>query len=168
MTSNAGTNLKANGIGFGSEGYKALESKVKTSLNEYFKPEFLNRVDEVVIFNELNNEELVQIAGLMLNEVSESVHARKMTISYDDGVKEFIAKRGFDPKMGARPMRRVVQTLIEDKLADLYIKQEIKEGDHINASLSEDGEDIELKKIDSLIKKAPRSRRKLVDGPSVK
>lgn len=135
MTSNAGTSLKANGIGFANDNYIALENKIKDVLKETFRPEFLNRIDEIIIFNELSQEELKQIIDLMLKDVVEEVENKNMTISFNDDVKKFILEKGYDPKYGARPLRRTIQKYIEDELTDLYLKGVYKEGSNIDVDV---------------------------------
>jgi len=131
MTSNAGTNMKSNGIGFSNEGYNALESKVRSVLKETFRPEFLNRVDEIIVFTELSKDELKKIIDLMLMEVEEDVKANNMTITVSDEAKEFILEKGYDVKYGARPLRRTIQKYIEDQLAEAFIRGAFKEGSKI-------------------------------------
>ncbi len=134
MTSNAGTNIKSNGIGFGNEGHVALKSKVNEAVKQIFRPEFLNRVDEVVVFEKLTKDELKQIIDLMLSEVTDEVKAKGMTISYEEAVKDIILKEGYDEKYGARPLRRTIQKLIEDRLSELYLKGQLNQGGHIVVS----------------------------------
>jgi ATP-dependent Clp protease ATP-binding subunit ClpE len=128
MTSNAGTTLKSNGIGFAADGYKVLESRIQDVMKETFRPEFLNRIDEIVIFTELSREELKQIIELMLAEVREEVEAKGMKMIITDAAKELILEKGYDSKFGARPLRRTIQKLIEDELSELFLRQVYKEG----------------------------------------
>ncbi|MDP4182276.1 MAG: AAA family ATPase [Bacillota bacterium] len=138
MTSNAGTSMKSNGIGFSNEGYKALESKVKSVLKETFRPEFLNRIDETIVFTELGKEELKKIIDLMLKEVVEDVEANDMTITVTDAAKEFILEKGYDVKYGARPLRRTIQKYIEDELSEAFLKGVFKAGSRIVADVEGD------------------------------
>ena len=138
MTSNAGTSLKSNGIGFANDGYKALESRVQDVIKDTFRPEFLNRVDEVIVFTELGRDELKQIVGLMFNEVKAEALAKGMKISLSDAVGEFILEKGYDQKYGARPLRRTIQKHIEDELSELFLKGRYKPGDEIHVDV-EDG-----------------------------
>ncbi|MHB8064749.1 MAG: ATP-dependent Clp protease ATP-binding subunit [Ruminiclostridium sp.] len=140
MTSNAGTNLKSSGIGFSNNSYNALESKVKDVIKETFRPEFLNRIDEVVIFTELSSEELKQIIDLMLEEVYSEARDKDIRINVSDKVKEFILEKGYDDKFGARPLRRAIQNYIEDKLSEEYLKGVIKEGSLVGIDLDENNE----------------------------
>lgn len=135
MTSNAGTNFKASSIGFSKENYNLLESKVKEALKEYFRPEFLNRVDETIVFKSLSKEELHKIIELMLKEVSEEVKERNITLEFTEEVKDFILKMGYDEKYGARPLRRAIQKYIEDEIAENYLHKKIKDGSHVKVTL---------------------------------
>lgn len=138
MTSNAGTNTKGNGIGFGKTGHDSLENKSREALKQIFRPEFLNRVDEIVVFTELNNNELKQIIDIMLKEVLNDAKERKITIKISDEVKEYILEKGYDIKFGARPLRRAIQRYIEDEIAEKYIKREIEEGSIVNFVVEND------------------------------
>ncbi len=143
MTSNAGTNFKSSGIGFANNGYTTLESKVKDVLKETFRPEFLNRIDEVIVFTELNKDELKQIVELMLEEVYTEAREKDIRINVSDKVKEFILEKGYDIKFGARPLRRSIQNYIEDRLSEEYLKGTIKEGSLVGVDLN-DNQEIEL------------------------
>lgn len=138
MTSNAGTNYKANGMGFAQEGYNVLENHVKEALKEYFRPEFLNRVDETIVFKSLTKAELHSIIDLMLEEVLNEVKEKNITIEVSEEVKDFILKIGFDDKYGARPLRRTIQKYIEDEIADQYLQSKFGAGAHLLIGLEED------------------------------
>ncbi|NLI59215.1 MAG: AAA domain-containing protein [Clostridium sp.] len=143
MTSNAGTSNKASGIGFGSDNYIAIENKVKDVLKEIFRPEFLNRIDEIIVFDQLKKEELRKIIKLMLKEIEDEVKGKNMTIEIEEPVIDFILQKGYDPKYGARPLRRMIQKYIEDELADMYIRGTYTEGSNIVVYV--EGEEIKLK-----------------------
>jgi ATP-dependent Clp protease ATP-binding subunit ClpE len=143
MTSNAGTSNKASGIGFGSDNYIAIENKVKDVLKEIFRPEFLNRIDEIIVFDQLKKEELRKIIKLMLKEIEDEVKGKNMTIEIEEPVIDFIFQKGYDPKYGARPLRRMIQKYIEDELADMYIRGTYTEGSNIVVYV--EGEEIKLK-----------------------
>lgn len=135
MTSNAGTSFKSGGIGFAHDGYNVMESYVKDALKEVFRPEFLNRVDDVIIFKSLTKEELHQIIELMLKEVIDEVRENKMNIEIADEVKDFILSNGYDDKYGARPLRRAIQKYIEDEIAEQYLQRKFSEGSHIKVEV---------------------------------
>jgi ATP-dependent Clp protease ATP-binding subunit ClpA len=133
MTSNVGTNLKSTGIGFGSETDQRQDSKIREMLKETFKPEFLNRIDDIIVFKPLLKEELKRIVELQLYEVNEEVLEKNMTLEISQEVKDMILLQGFDEKYGARPLRRTIQRLIEDEIAELYIRKLLKEGNLLKA-----------------------------------
>lgn len=138
MTSNAGTTLKSNGIGFANDGYKALESRVRDVMRETFRPEFLNRLDEIIIFTELSKPELLQIVDLMLKEVSEEASAKGLNLCFADSVRELVLEKGYDPKYGARPLRRTIQKYIEDELTEQFFTGAVKPGSSVMVE-AEDG-----------------------------
>ncbi|NLX63245.1 MAG: ATP-dependent Clp protease ATP-binding subunit [Clostridiaceae bacterium] len=138
MTSNAGTNLKSHGIGFNNDGYEALEKKVNNAMREIFRPEFLNRVDEIIVFEPLTRKQLAQILDIMLDQITQDVKEKGMSISFDDKAKEFLIEKGYDEKYGARPLRKTIQRHIEDELSELYLAGKIREGSSIQVSV-EDG-----------------------------
>ncbi|MCR3759939.1 ATP-dependent Clp protease ATP-binding subunit [Clostridium felsineum] len=131
MTSNAGTNLKSSGIGFSRDNYFSLSSKIKDVLRETFRPEFLNRIDETIIFTELNKDELMKIIDLMLKEIISEGRDKNISININEEVKNFIFDKGYDKKYGARPLRRTIQKYIEDELAEFYIKGIYKDGSNV-------------------------------------
>ncbi|NLM34980.1 MAG: ATP-dependent Clp protease ATP-binding subunit [Clostridiales bacterium] len=137
MTSNAGTNFKSYGIGFAQEGYSVIEARVKDALKDIFKPEFLNRVDDIVVFNPLKREELYEIIGLMLKEVAEEAKERKITVHFTEALKNFILDKGYDPKYGARPLRRTIEKYVEDEITDAYLMKKIREGSEITMDVVE-------------------------------
>ncbi len=138
MTSNAGTSMNSNGIGFTNDGYKALEVKVRSVLKETFRPEFLNRIDEIIVFTELSKPELKQIVELMLNEVREDVEDKRMSVSISEAVIDYILEKGYDVKYGARPLRRTIQRLIEDELSEAYLMGKYKSGSRIEVVIEND------------------------------
>ncbi len=138
MTSNAGTSLKANGFGFGSDGQVALEERVNTALKEQFRPEFLNRVDEIVIFQELSREEIRQIVDLMLKEVAEQLVEKDVKLSVMASAKDQLAKEGYDSKYGARPLRKTIQRRLEDPLADMFLGGKLKDAKSVSVAYTDD------------------------------
>lgn len=137
MTSNIGTNLKSTGIGFGSETDKKMENSIRELLKESFRPEFLNRIDDIIVFKALLHDELRQIVELQLKEVANEVRDKKMTLEVTDEVKKLLVDEGFDDKYGARPLRRTIQRMIEDEIAELYIRKLISEGNLLKAVIEE-------------------------------
>ncbi|WP_425447668.1 ATP-dependent Clp protease ATP-binding subunit [Dethiothermospora halolimnae] len=139
MTSNAGSQLKTNNFGFARDNYDALENKAKDALKNIFRPEFLNRVDETIVFTKLEKEELRKIIDIMLKEVALEAREKDISIEVSDEVKEFILEKGYDEKYGARPLRRTIQKYIEDEIAEKYLKKEVKDGSEVLVEL-ENGE----------------------------
>ena len=143
MTSNAGTHFKSSSIGFANEGYKLLESQVKDELKDFFRPEFLNRVDEIIVFKPLQKDELYKIIDLMLKEVMDEVKEKNITVEITDAVKDFILEKGYDTKYGARPLRRTIQNYIEDEIAEEFLQKKFSEGAHIKIDMKDGNVDIQ-------------------------
>jgi len=137
MTSNAGSHLKTTSIGFGRDDYYEMESRIREVLRETFRPEFLNRIDEIIVFNHLNKEELYMIIDLMLAEIKEEMKERDIVLEVSKEVKDYILEKGYDEKYGARPLRRAIQRYIEDEIAEEYLQGKFKEGDHIRVDLKD-------------------------------
>ena len=136
MTSNAGSNQNTNSIGFG--GTRVNQDKVIESLKETFRPEFLNRVDEIVVFEQLNNNQLLQIVDLMLNDTQKILADKNIILNISAEAKKFLLDKGTDIKYGARPLRRAIQRYLEDELSDMILRSELQNGDTISVSLEED------------------------------
>ncbi len=130
MTSNAGSTLNTNSIGFGANEI-ARKNKVLDTLKEVFRPEFLNRVDEIVVFEQLTKEQLLQIVDLMLSETAKVLQDKDISIEVSPEAKEYILSQGTDFKYGARPLRRAIQRYIEDEISDLILKSELKNGQKV-------------------------------------
>ncbi len=139
MTSNAGTTIKGHKIGFENKEYEAMEAKVKDTLKQTFRPEFLNRIDDTIVFSELTKDELSQIVELMLKEVIQEGNEKKIKIDVDNKMKSFILEKGFNTKYGARPLRRAIQQYIEDEVSEAYLKGEIRENSHVNITVNDEG-----------------------------
>ncbi len=135
MTSNAGSNLNSNSIGFGKQTID--KNKIEGALKETFRPEFLNRVDEIVVFDSLNSEQLLEIVNLILNSTINVLKDKDITLNVSDDAKEFILKNGTDMKYGARPLRRAIQRYIEDEIAEKVLRSEVSAGQTINVSIKE-------------------------------
>ncbi len=134
MTSNAGSNLNTNSIGFGNEG-TISKNKIQDSLKETFRPEFLNRVDEIVIFDSLTEEQLLKIIDLMLIDTKKALSEKDINISVSDKAKKYILEKGTDLKFGARPLRRAIQKFIEDEISEKILRNEITDGQKIIVDL---------------------------------
>ncbi len=140
MTTNAGSEFKASAPGFNSSYEVKMSDNVDKSLKQFFKPEFLNRIDDIVTFKPLTREELGQIIDLMMKDVIQRLNERGMTVSVTQAAKDVILEKGYDPKYGARPLKRAIQTLVEDKLAKLSLSGGLRQG----ASITIDGADKEI------------------------
>ncbi len=134
MTSNAGSNLNNNSIGFGKQ--TVDKNKTFDSLKETFRPEFLNRIDEIIIFDSLNKEQLLQIVDLMLEDTKKALQNKNISIEVSSAAKEYILEKGTDYKYGARPLRRAIQRYIEDILSEMVLRGELLEGNHTNVGFS--------------------------------
>ena len=136
MTSNAGSNLNNNSIGFGKQ--TVDKSKIEDSLKETFRPEFLNRVDEIIVFNSLNKEELLQIVDLMLADTVKALKHKDISFEISDSAKQFILDKGTNIKFGARPLRRAIQRYVEDEISDMILRSEVVDGQTIDVDLKND------------------------------
>ena len=136
MTSNASSNQNTNSIGFG--GSRMNQDKVMDSLKETFRPEFLNRVDEIVIFNQLNHDELLQIVDLMLEDTKKALEDKDITMELSENAKKFLLDKGTDMKYGARPLRRAIQRYLEDALSDMILRGELQNGEKVTVDTKEE------------------------------
>lgn len=128
MTSNVGTQWIQE---LGDTNSPEMEKRVMDALRSTFKPEFLNRIDEIVIFNSLGPEEIKKIVEIQMGLLAKRLEASKITLELTDKAKEFIANSGFDPVYGARPLKRTIQHLVQDPLAMKILDGSVKEGDHL-------------------------------------
>ena len=136
MTSNAGSNLNSNSIGFG--GQTIDKNKVLDKLKDVFRPEFLNRIDEIVSFDPLNKEQLLQIVDLMLKDTLVALKEKDIQMDVTKKAKDFILEKGTDIKFGARPLRRAIQRYIEDELSEMILKSELSDGQKVKIDLAKD------------------------------
>ena len=134
MTSNAGSNLNTNSIGFGKQ--TVDKNKIEDSLKDVFRPEFLNRIDEIIVFNSLNKDELLQIVDLMLKDTIKALKAKDISFEISDSAKQFILDKGTNIKFGARPLRRAIQRYLEDEISEKILKGELTNGQTIKINLS--------------------------------
>ncbi|OFL74570.1 NDP-hexose 4-ketoreductase [Corynebacterium sp. HMSC077C02] len=155
FTSNLGTSdiSKAVGMGFSGVGeadedgkYERMKDKVHDELKKHFRPEFLNRIDEIVVFKQLSQAEIVQMVDLMLARVSDQLDEKRITMEISDRAKNLLAKRGFDPVLGARPLRRTIQREIEDQLSEKILYGEVGLGETVFIDV--EGWDGESKDVD--------------------
>lgn len=139
MTSNAGSSLLLNSMEEHGKITRTTEQQVNEELHTYFKPEFLNRIDDSLIFNPLTVEQMYGIAELMLNEFNRRLHDKKIDVTADKAVISWIAEKGYDSVYGARPLQRFITETIETPIAKKMITENIKENIHIHISFSQDG-----------------------------
>ncbi len=138
MTTNLGTRDIARGtMGFALEGddgndYDRMKGKVNEELKKQFKPEFLNRVDDTIVFPQLKQSELLQIVDLFIKKLSRRLEDRDMTIEISQAAKARLIELGYDPALGARPLRRAVQREIEDQLSELMIAGKLPTSSHVS------------------------------------
>ncbi len=134
-----------------AKAYERMKTKVLEEVKHTFRPEFLNRVDELVVFHQLTREQIEQIVGLELEKVMREVRAQEMELKVTEAAKALLAKKGWDPQYGARPLRRAIQRSVEDELAEEMLKGTFGSGDHILADVDEnDPEKLKFQKIPSV------------------
>src|SRR5699024_1406424 len=142
FTSNLGTKdiSKAVGLGFqssdsGDDAYERMQQKVNDELKKHFRPEFLNRIDEIVVFHQLTEEQIVEMVDLMVGRVRTALKTKDMDVEVTDKAKHLLAKRGFDPVLGARPLRRTIQREIEDQLSEKILLGEVAAGELVSVDV---------------------------------
>ena len=143
MTSNAGSNLNNNSIGFGNS--MVNKNKIMDSLKDVFRPEFLNRVDEIVTFDPLTNEQLLQIVDLMLNDTIKALSDKDIKMTMTKEAKNYILEKGTDIKFGARPLRRAIQRYVEDELSEMILRQQLLDGQTVNIDFVDGNLKFEIK-----------------------
>ena len=136
MTSNAGSNLNNNSIGFGKQTLD--KNKIEENLKSIFRPEFLNRVDEIVVFDSLTKEQLLQIVDLLLENTKSALSNKNIDFSISEQAKHYLLDKGTDLKYGARPLRRAIQRYVEDELAEMILRCELLDGDKIFVDVADD------------------------------
>ena len=148
MTTNLGTRdiSKGQGLGFANSdddltNYERMKGKVSDELKSHFRPEFLNRIDDVIVFHQLTKEQIISIVDLMIANLDDRLKAKDMGIELTQGAKDLLAARGYDPLLGARPLRRVIQREIEDALSERILFSELKAGEIIVVDVDGDGPD---------------------------
>lgn len=153
MTSNIGARdiVEPKRLGFSAalenaaKDYEEMKKNVMNELKKTFRPEFINRVDELIVFHPLTRENINDIAALMLDEVAKRLKNTNITLTVDDQVKEFLAEKGYDKVYGARPLRRTIQNMVEDRLAEEILEGKISEGDSVRIVVN--GDKLEFIKV---------------------
>ena len=146
MTSNAGAEniISPKHLGFSQENdagadYKFMKERVMEEVKRIFKPEFINRIDEIIVFHPLNRENIKEIASIMLSVIIKRTREQLgVVLTVEDSAREFLAEKGYDEKYGARPLRRTIQNMIEDRLSEEILEGKIKSGDNVQAEKSGD------------------------------
>jgi ATP-dependent Clp protease ATP-binding subunit ClpC len=154
MTSNLGTaELKRKAIGFTQEteavSYENIKSKVTEALKRQFRPEFLNRIDEVIVFHELTMDEVKSIVDLMMARVRTQLMSQALELALSDQAKELLATRGYDPQLGARPLRRAIQRMLEDPLSEKVLFGEFPAKSTVLVDVDEDGEGLTFEAVET-------------------
>ena len=152
MTSNAGAQriVEPKLLGFASasdesKDYNQMKNQVMEEVKQLFKPEFLNRIDETIVFHQLTRENMKSIIDILLKEINKrTVEQMELELSVSEEAKEFLIDKGYDKKYGARPLKRVLQNLLEDRLAESILDAKVSEGDKIHISVQEKGDEKEL------------------------
>ncbi|MGE0877832.1 MAG: ATP-dependent Clp protease ATP-binding subunit [Acidimicrobiia bacterium] len=145
MTSNLGTqDLRKASLGFTKNDeaitYERMKEKVNDALKAHFRPEFLNRIDDVIVFHELSREEVTQIVDLMVKRVTGQLESQGLGLELTDSAKYLLARRGYDPTLGARPLRRALQRLVEDPISERILNKEFRAGEIVVVDTEPDPE----------------------------
>ena len=170
MTSNAGAHVIGHGraMGFGADqkgearDYEAMKESVMKEVKEIFRPEFINRVDELIVFHSLNEDEIRRITELMLKQVADRLKEQEIPLTWDKKVTEKLAREGYDPKFGARPLRRLIQRTVEDTMSEELLMGHIQLGQEIRLTVRGD----EIVPVSVQDEKAPA--KKAVKKPAAK
>jgi ATP-dependent Clp protease ATP-binding subunit ClpC len=155
MTSNVGAKdiSKNKSLGFTAPDFKAsferMAEKVKEELQHTFNPEFLNRLDDTIVFHPLQKEHIAQIVGIVLRDVHRRLSEGELTLKLSDAASEFLVKHGYDEQYGARPLKRAIQRYVEDPLSERILVGEFTKGDEIEVDVSADGQKLEFKALSS-------------------
>ena len=173
MTTNLGTKdiSKGAGLGFANSSdeltnYERMKAKVGDELKSHFRPEFLNRIDDIVVFHQLHKEEIIQIVDLMIASLDERLKAKDMGIELTQAAKDLLAARGYDPLLGARPLRRTIQREIEDSLSERILFSELKPGEIIVVDVEGEGADAKFTFTGSPKAITPDSPEDLAEAPT--
>ncbi len=142
--------------------YEDMKNRIMGELKKVFRPEFLNRIDDVIVFHKLSRDEIKQIVDLLLLRIRESMAERELQLELGDDAKDLLVEKGWDPSMGARPLRRAIQRFIEDPLADFVLRAELEPGASVVVERAPEGEDPEVKI--TVVKPEKKPEKKPVDG----
>jgi ATP-dependent Clp protease ATP-binding subunit ClpC len=143
-----------------------MKGKVQEELKNHFRPEFLNRIDDVIVFHQLTRDQIIQIVDLMIANLDDRLKAKDMGIELTQAAKDLLAARGYDPLLGARPLRRVIQREIEDSLSERILFSEIKAGEIIVVDVEGEGADAKFTFKGSPKISTPDSPENLAEAPT--
>jgi ATP-dependent Clp protease ATP-binding subunit ClpB len=149
MTSNVGAGQLSTAWAQGEDGFEEAKTRVMDELRKHFKPEFLNRVDDIVVFRPLGDEQLNHIVDLRLKDLEMLLSDRKITLDMTDSARQAIFKAGYDRAYGARPLKRAIQRLVQDKLAVKILDGSVLHGDHVVVKAGKDGLEFQVKRPDA-------------------
>ena len=124
--------------------YDIMQKKVRDEIERAFNPEFLNRVDETIVFHTLDREEIGQIVHILMKEIDERLADEELSLTLSEAATRFLVEKGYDEKFGARPLRRAIQRYVEDPLSEKILIAEFSAGDEIVVDVSEDGEGLTM------------------------
>ena len=153
MTSNLGTaDLRRANVGFTKNdeamSYERMKETVNDALKAHFRPEFLNRVDDTIVFHELSMDEVTEIVDLMIARTSEQLRAQGLGLELTDSAKNWLARKGYDPTLGARPLRRAIQRYVEDALSERILYKEFHAGQIVVVDADEESDEIVFTSMD--------------------
>jgi len=173
MTTNLGTRdiSKSLGLGFANAdddltNYDRMKGKVQDELKNHFRPEFLNRIDDVIVFHQLTRDQIIQIVDLMITGLDDRLKAKDMGIELTQAAKDLLAARGYDPLLGARPLRRVIQREIEDSLSERILFSELKAGEIIVVDVEGEGAEAKFTFKGSPKVSSPDTPENLAEAPT--
>jgi ATP-dependent Clp protease ATP-binding subunit ClpC len=173
MTTNLGTRdiSKSLGLGFANAdddltNYDRMKGKVQDELKNHFRPEFLNRIDDVIVFHQLTRDQIIQIVDLMIAGLDDRLKAKDMGIELTQAAKDLLAARGYDPLLGARPLRRVIQREIEDSLSERILFSELKAGEIIVVEVEGEGAEAKFTFKGSPKVSSPDTPENLAEAPT--
>ncbi len=174
MTTNLGTRdiSKSLGLGFANSdddltNYERMKGKVSDELKSHFRPEFLNRIDDIIVFHQLTKDQIIQIVDLMIANLDERLRAKDMGIELTVAAKNLLADRGYDPLLGARPLRRTIQREIEDALSERILFSELNAGEIIVVDVEGEGADAKFTFKGAPKTETPDSPENLAEAPTV-
>ncbi|MGB6968083.1 MAG: AAA family ATPase, partial [Methyloceanibacter sp.] len=137
MTSNLGSEYLVNQAE--GEDSEAMREQVMAVVRAHFRPEFLNRVDEILLFHRLKRDQMTRIVDIQIKRLQQLLADRKLSIALDDKAREWLGQKGYDPAYGARPLKRVIQKYVQDPLADLVLQGKLRDGDKVEITANKDG-----------------------------